>query len=104
MSDDIEYQGKHLGMLHPGRKDSEGKHKWVLTMANLNALEVLLKLSPSDELIVSGRPESYEKFRSEILEKADTIYTSFKAYVRSEFPFPLGLRIPEEIAKKAGLM
>lgn len=103
MSSHIEYQGQDLGRLHLGRKDSEGHYKWTLVMENMGALETLLRLSSQDELIVDGQPEPYERFRKEILEKTGAIYTSLEDYVSSEFPFPFGRRVPEQIAKEAGL-
>jgi hypothetical protein len=46
---------------------------------------------------------TFGQFKKEILDKTSTIYTSTEAYVSSEFPFPHGRRVPDEIAKEAGL-
>ena len=103
MSDYIEYKGQDLGRLHSGRKDSKGKSGWILVMKDIGALEILLRLSPEDELSVSGNVEKYEKFRREFLENSPVIYTSAEAHVRAEFPFPFGERVPEHILEKSEL-
>ena len=95
----MEYQGRFLGNVHVGMKDSQGHYKFNLAMEDMAALETLLRLSPSDEILVDGKPESYEQFRREVLEKTDAIYSSLEAYVSSEFPFPYGRRVPDETLK-----
>ena len=100
MSGHIEYKGKFLGRIHP----QSGGH-FILSLENVDALETLFKLEPSDQLILNeGQTNmSYGQFKKEILDKTSTIYTSTEAYVSSEFPFPHGRRVPDEIAKEAGL-
>jgi hypothetical protein len=48
MSGHIEYKGKFLGRIHP----QSGGH-FILSLENVDALETLFKLEPSDQLILN---------------------------------------------------
>jgi hypothetical protein len=98
MGDYIEYKGEDLGNIHFSRDN-----KLILVMNGTESLETLLKLEPSEILNISGTQKSYEKFREEVLLKTETIYTSPGTYLRNETEFPIGIRVPYDLLKKARL-